>query len=109
MSWATRPSRKCDAIDHGNDPVHRDAALDVGPVERLDQRLRQRETRGLDQDMVDLRLARQDEVERPERNQSATVQQMQPLASSTTFSSGQASMPQSLEDVAIDADIRRTR
>ena len=36
---------------------------------------------------------------------SATVQQMQPLASSTMFSSGQVSTPQLLQDLAVDADI----
>ncbi len=36
---------------------------------------------------------------------SATVQQRQPLASSTMFSSGQVSMPQTLQDVAVDADV----
>ena len=36
---------------------------------------------------------------------SATVQQMQPLASSTIFSSGQVSTPQALQDLAVDADV----
>ncbi len=39
------------------------------------------------------------------RKSSATVQQMQPLASSTILSSGQDSTPQDLQDLAVDADI----
>ena len=35
---------------------------------------------------------------------SATVQQMQPLASSTMFSAGQSGIAQPFEDVAIDAE-----
>ncbi len=52
------------AIDHGDDAVDRHAALHRRPLERLDQRLGQRQAGGLDQDVVDLRRARQDLVER---------------------------------------------
>ncbi len=52
------------AVDHGNDAVDRHAAFHGGPLERLHQRLRQSQAGGLDQDVIDLRRARQDLVER---------------------------------------------
>ncbi len=58
------PIRERRAVDHRDDAVHGDAALDRRPVEGLDQRLGQRETRGLDDDVLDRRPQRQDGVER---------------------------------------------
>ena len=55
---------QCRAVDHGDNAVDGDAVLHGRPLEGLHERLRQSETRGLDQDMVDLRRARQDLVER---------------------------------------------
>ncbi len=40
------------AVHDGYDAVHRDAAAYVRPAERLQQRLWQRQSRGLDQDMI---------------------------------------------------------
>ena len=40
------------AVHHRHHPVHRDAGPDAGPVEGLDQRLRQGEAGGLDQDVL---------------------------------------------------------
>jgi len=39
-------------VDHDDDAIDRDAALDLGPVEGLDERLRQRQARGLDDDVL---------------------------------------------------------
>ncbi len=49
LSEAARERR---SIDHGDNAIDRDARLDLGPVERLQQRFRQREARGLDDDMI---------------------------------------------------------
>ena len=46
-------------IHHRDHPVDRQPGADVRPVERLDQRLGQREAGGLDQDVIRARLARQ--------------------------------------------------
>ena len=51
------------AVDHHDDAVDGDAAFDRRPVERLHQRLRQREAGGLDDDVLDA-AARQDRIER---------------------------------------------
>ena len=51
------------AVDHDHDAVDGDAALDRRPMERLHQRLRQRQAGGLDDDVLDA-FARQNGVER---------------------------------------------
>ena len=52
------------AVHHRNHAVHGDATLDRRPMERLHERLRQREARGLDDDVIDLRPQGEDLVER---------------------------------------------
>ncbi|MNY04682.1 hypothetical protein D3C86_1373720 [compost metagenome] len=47
------------AIHHGHDGIHRHTALDGRPLEGLHQGLRQGKARGLDEDMLHLRLAAQ--------------------------------------------------
>ena len=81
-------------VDHGDDAVDRERGADLRPVERLDQRLRQRQARGLDDDVLGRRLACEQALRCAGTKSSATVQQMQPLASSMMLSSGQVSTPQ---------------
>ena len=52
------------AIDHRHHAIDGDAALDRGPVKGLHQRFRQRETGGLDHDVIDRRHAVENGVER---------------------------------------------
>ena len=56
------------AVHHRDHAVHRDAALHRRPLERLHQRLRQGEAGGLDDDVIDLRLHRQNLSRAPGRN-----------------------------------------
>src|SRR5690606_16332393 len=50
--------------NHGDDAVDRHAAFHRRPLEGLDQRLGQRQARGLDQDVVDFLRSREDGIER---------------------------------------------
>ena len=52
------------AVDDGDDAVDRELGADRRPVERLDQRLRQREPGGLDDDVVGTLLMRQQRLDR---------------------------------------------
>ena len=52
------------AVDHGDDAVDRDVAFHARPLERLHQWFGQGEAGGLDQDMIDLRRAGKDLVQR---------------------------------------------
>ena len=88
------PVRDRSGIDHRHHAVDRQLGADRGPVEGLDQRLRQRQARGLDDDVVGPRRSRASSASMAGTKSSATVQHRQPLASSTMFSSGQDSMPQ---------------
>ncbi len=53
------PFRDRGGVDHRDDAVDRELCPESGPVERLDQRLRQREPGGLDDDVIGLRLPRE--------------------------------------------------
>ena len=64
MSEATRPSASAAPSTTAMTPSTVTRLLTRRPLERLHQRLRQSQARGLDQDVVDLRRARQDQVER---------------------------------------------
>ena len=93
-SSAKRPSATAAGVDHRDHAVDGQPRAQIRPVERLHQRLRQRQPRGLDDDVVGARLALQQGRRWRAAKSSATVQQMQPLASSMILSSGQASTPQ---------------
>ena len=91
------------AVDDDHDAVDSDAALDRRPMERLHQRLRQSEARGLDHDMLDA-VARQDGVERRhefvrDRAAQAAIGQFDDVLL------GAGLIAAALEDFAVDADV----
>ena len=91
------------AVDHDHDAVDGDAALDRRPMERLHQRLRQREPRSFDDDVLDA-IARQNGVERRhelvgDRAAQAAVGQLDDVF---LRAGGVAA---AFEDFAVDADI----
>jgi len=96
------------AVDHGDHPVDGDARAHLRPVERLHQRLRQRRPE-VSMTMWSGGSARLSSFSMVGRKSSATVQQMQPLASSTISPSLQAGMPQLRSSLAVDGRSRRTR
>ena len=92
------------AVDHRDDAVDRDAALDRRPVERLHQRLGQREAGGLDHDVLDRRPQRQNRVERRHelvrhRAAQAAIGELDDVLLRT------GGIAAALEDLAVDADI----
>ena len=92
------------AIDHRHHAVDGDAALDGGPMERLHQRLRQSEAGGLDDDVLDLRLAREDQIERGHElvGHRAAQAAIGELDDVLLRAGGIAA---AFEDLAVDADI----
>ena len=80
---------------------------DGRPIKSLDQGLGQSKARGLDNDVVRERIKRENVVRSRARKSSATVQQMQPLASSMMLSAPQARSPQPFNISAVDADIAK--
>ena len=59
---------QCRPVDHGDDAVDRHPALHRRPLERLHQRLGQRQARGLDQDVIDPRRPAPGSGRAPARN-----------------------------------------
>ena len=102
-SSAKRPAATAGAVDHRDDAVDGDARADRRPVEGLHQRLRQRQAGGLDDDVLG-RVGAASSSSIAGTKSSATVQQMQPLASST-MSSLAALDAAAREDRAVDADV----
>ena len=91
------------AVDDNDDAIDSDAALDRGPMERLHQRLRQREPRSFDDDVLDA-VARQDGVERRDEfigdgAAQTTVRQLDDVLL------GAGGIAAAFENVAVDADI----
>ena len=91
------------AVDHDDDAVDGHAALDRRPVERLHQRLRQRETGSLDDDVLDA-VARQNGIERRHefvghRAAEATVGELDDVLLRA------GGIAAAFEDLAVDADI----
>ena len=91
-------------IDNGNDAVDGDAALHRRPLERLHERFRQSEAGGLDQDVVDLRRARQDQVERRHEivghgAADAAIGELDDVLLRARLDAA------ALEDIAVDADV----
>ena len=92
------------AVHHRNDAVHRDAAPDRRPAERLHQRLGQREAGGFDHDVLDGGLLRQDKVER--RHEGVRHRATQAAIGELDDVVGRAGgVGAALEDVAVDADV----
>ncbi len=92
------------AVDHRHHAVDGDAALDRGPVKRLHQRFRQREAGGLDHDVLDLRHAGENGVERRHelvghRAAQAAVGELDDVL---LRAGGVAA---AFEDLAVDADV----
>ena len=92
------------AIHHGHDGVHGHAALDGRPLESLDQRLRQGKTRGLDQDMLHLRLAAENLFDRgleivSHRAADTAVGQFDDVFFGAAFNAA------AFQDFAVDTDI----
>ena len=91
-------------VDHRDHAIHGDAALDRRPVERLHQRLRQREPRRLDDDVLDGRRPREDRVERRhelvrDRAAETAIGELDDVL----FRAGRVAA--ALQDFAVDADI----
>ena len=91
-------------VDHGDNAVDGDAALDRGPLEGLDQRLRQRQARRLDQYVVDPGRARQDQVERRHEivgdgAADAAIGELDDILLRAGLDAA------ALQDVAVDADV----
>ena len=92
------------AVDHRHHAVDGDAALDRRPMERLHQRLGQREARGLDDDVLDLRLAREDLVERRHEFVGHGAAQAA-IGELDDVLLGAGGIAAAFEDLAVDADI----
>ena len=95
---------QCRTVDHGDHPVDRHPALDRWPLERLHQGLGQSQPGSLDEDVVDLRAARQDQVE--SRHEvvrdgaaDAAVGELDDILLRASLD------PAALEDVSVDADV----
>ena len=92
------------AVHHGDDAVHRQMRADGRPVERLHQRLWQRETRRLDEDVIRARLAREQRLHRRheivrDRAAQAAVGQFDDVLFRAGFDAAAA------QNLAVDADI----
>ncbi len=90
-------------VDHNDDAVDGNAAFDCGPMERLHERLWQRESRSFDDDVFDA-LARQDGVECRDEfigdgTTEATVGEFDDVLL------GAGGIAATFENVAVDADI----
>ena len=92
------------AVDHRDDAVDGHAGLDPRPVEGVDQRLRQGEAGGLDDDVVKLAVARQQLFHRRDEvvgdgAADAAIGQLDDVVLRAGFGAAAA------QDVAIDAEI----
>ena len=92
------------AIDDRDDAVDGHAALDRGPMEGLDQRLRQSEPRRFDDDVLDPRFARENLIERRHEfvGHGAAQAAIGELDDVLLRAGGVAA---ALQDLAVDADI----
>ena len=92
------------AVDNRHHAVHRYPVLHARPLEGLHQRLRQSQAGGLDEDMVDARLAGEDLVQRRHEivgdgAADAAIRQFDNIVVGAVFDAAIA------QDLAVDADI----
>ncbi len=92
------------AVDHGHDAVHGHALADCRPVERADQRLRQRKAGCLDDDVVDAPVLVEDRGHRGQeiignRAADAAIGEFDDVVLAAGL------VAAALEDVAIDAEV----
>jgi hypothetical protein len=91
------------AIDHDDDAVDGDAALDRRPVERLHQRLRQREAGGFDDDVLDAAFGENGIERRHELVGDRAAQAAVGELDDVVFRAGFVAA--AFEDFAVDADV----
>ena len=92
------------AVDHRDHAIHRHAALDRRPMERLDQRLRQRQAGGLDHDVLDPRHHGEDGVQRRHEFVGHGAAQAA-VGKLDDVLLGARGVAAAFEDLAVDADV----
>ncbi len=91
------------AVDHDHDAVDGDAAFDRRPMERLHQRLRQREPRSFDDDMLDALTGKDGIERRDELIGDGAAQAAIGKLDDILFRAG--GVAAAFEDFAVDADV----